>query len=62
MTGGSRTLTNDDGLIPEPVYFARKLGWTKGWGKAWSWWRLCEVAGESYWANRPDGRKVVDAA
>lgn len=53
MSGGHKPSPNDDTFIPEPAHFARQLGWTKGWGPAWSWFRLAAVAGELYWLNRP---------
>ena len=53
MTGTHKDWRTDDNLIPEPALIARQLGWTHGWGKAWSWARLVNVAEEQYWANRP---------
>lgn len=61
-SGTHRTWSTHDDLIPEPALLARQLGWTRGWGKAWSWKRLCDVAEECYWLNRPAARKVEDAA
>lgn len=53
MRNGGGKSPADDTFIPEPALFARQLGWTKGFGPAWSWTRLCRVAEQLYWERRP---------
>lgn len=55
MTGLARTRLTDS-FIPEPVWFARQLGWAQGWGGPWGWTRLVDAAEDRYWANRAKER------